>query len=270
MTDTSYEVVAHNSATASENRIHDDEVAASFGFRGGLVPGVDVYAYLCRPVLDRWGERYLAAGRASTRFERPVFDGEVVRIEHQLDGDGVLRAEAVTAAGPCAWLRAELVDDPTAAEPAPAPGPVAPLPHPDQRPPASPETLVEGTALGTLEAGFTPDEAAAYLDEVVDPHSPVAELGLVHPGWLLRFANRVLSSTVLLGPWIHVGSEIRHLRPVAVGETMSVRGTVERLFERKGHRFVTLDATVVDSDGAVRWAATHTAIYQPRQVRTDL
>ena len=39
-------VVARNDAEASENRIHDDRVAAEYGFRGGLVPGVTVYAYL--------------------------------------------------------------------------------------------------------------------------------------------------------------------------------------------------------------------------------
>ena len=33
---------AHNDAAASANKIHDDAVAAQYGFRGGLVPGVSV------------------------------------------------------------------------------------------------------------------------------------------------------------------------------------------------------------------------------------
>ena len=33
---------ASNEATESENKIHDDTVAAQYGFRGGLVPGVSV------------------------------------------------------------------------------------------------------------------------------------------------------------------------------------------------------------------------------------
>ena len=41
-----YRVEAFNTAKASENKIHDDEVARRFGFGGGLVPGVDVYAYM--------------------------------------------------------------------------------------------------------------------------------------------------------------------------------------------------------------------------------
>lgn len=38
------EIVAFNTAHASENRIHDDATAKRYGFAGGLVPGVDVYA----------------------------------------------------------------------------------------------------------------------------------------------------------------------------------------------------------------------------------
>ena len=41
-----YRVEAFNTAKASENKIHDDAVAHRFGFAGGLVPGVDVYAYM--------------------------------------------------------------------------------------------------------------------------------------------------------------------------------------------------------------------------------
>ena len=39
-------LTAHNDAAASANKIHDDAVAQQYGFRGGLVPGVSVYAYM--------------------------------------------------------------------------------------------------------------------------------------------------------------------------------------------------------------------------------
>ena len=41
-----YRVEAFNTAKESDNKIHDDAVARRFGFTGGLVPGVDVYAYM--------------------------------------------------------------------------------------------------------------------------------------------------------------------------------------------------------------------------------
>ena len=50
-----YVVEAYNTATQSTNKIHDDDVARTYGFRGGLVPGVDVYAYLTHVPAERWG-----------------------------------------------------------------------------------------------------------------------------------------------------------------------------------------------------------------------
>ena len=47
-----YALDAFNTATESANKIHDDTVAKNLGFRGGLVPGVDVYAYLCHIPAD--------------------------------------------------------------------------------------------------------------------------------------------------------------------------------------------------------------------------
>ena len=46
-----YRVRAFNTAVASENKIHDDTVARRYGFSGGLVPGVEVYAYMTHPCL---------------------------------------------------------------------------------------------------------------------------------------------------------------------------------------------------------------------------
>ena len=40
---------AVNTAPDSENKMHDDRVAAQYGFRGGLVPGVTVYGYMTVP-----------------------------------------------------------------------------------------------------------------------------------------------------------------------------------------------------------------------------
>ena len=75
-----YDVEAFNTATASTNKIHDDDVARSLGFRGGLVPGVDVYAYLCHVPAEQWGERWVERGAISARFASPVYDGDAVSV----------------------------------------------------------------------------------------------------------------------------------------------------------------------------------------------
>ena len=50
-----YRVEAYNTAHFSENKIHDDEVARRYGFSGGLVPGVDVMAYMMHMPVAKWG-----------------------------------------------------------------------------------------------------------------------------------------------------------------------------------------------------------------------
>ena len=58
-----YQLLAYNSARQSENKMHDDGVARQFGFGGGLVPGVDVYAYMAHPAVARWGRSFLRRAR---------------------------------------------------------------------------------------------------------------------------------------------------------------------------------------------------------------
>jgi hypothetical protein len=52
-----YRVQAYNTAKLSENKMHDDTVAKRFGFSGGLVPGVDVMAYMMHLPVKKWGPR---------------------------------------------------------------------------------------------------------------------------------------------------------------------------------------------------------------------
>jgi acyl dehydratase len=75
-----YEVNAFNTAASSDNKIHDDTVARRFGFRGGLVPGVEVYAYMAHMPVARWGRAWLEGGGMECRFLKPVYDGAVARV----------------------------------------------------------------------------------------------------------------------------------------------------------------------------------------------
>jgi len=50
-----YEVTANNYAEEFENKIHNSAVAPSFGFKGGLVPGISDHAYMTHPVVQALG-----------------------------------------------------------------------------------------------------------------------------------------------------------------------------------------------------------------------
>src|SRR5438128_12021153 len=75
-----WSVRAFNTAKQSENKMHDDAVAQRFGFSGGLVPGVDVMAYMMHLPVAQWGRVFLERGLIEARFVKPVYDGEIVNI----------------------------------------------------------------------------------------------------------------------------------------------------------------------------------------------
>ena len=77
----SWQGEAFNQSRESENRIHSDEVAREYGFKGGLVPGVTVSAYLIHPGVEAWGLDWLTRGRASVMVGSPLYDGRPFRVE---------------------------------------------------------------------------------------------------------------------------------------------------------------------------------------------
>ncbi len=76
----SHTLTAHNDAAASANKIHDDTVARQYGFRGGLVPGISVYAYMTYPLVHSFGEAWLTRGTAQVQFAKPIYAGDQVTV----------------------------------------------------------------------------------------------------------------------------------------------------------------------------------------------
>jgi len=261
-TTTIWQVEAFNTATESENKIHDDSVARGLGFRGGLVPGVDVYAYLTHPPVEQWGLAWLERGSMHARFHQPVYDGEATTITCAHINETTLELTATNA-------RDEVCATATAMLPSSALPPVGldaypRLPLPADPPAASQTSLTPGTQLGALEHGFHADNAIAYLANVRETLGVYVDDRIAHPGWLLRDANYVLAANVRLGPWIHVGSEVQNLGVVADGARLSIRGAVLANYERKGHELVELDLLMVADETRPVLHVHHTAIYRPR------
>ena len=256
-----YLVHAFNTAKESENKIHDDSVAARFGFTGGLVPGVDVYAYMTHQAVAKWGRAWLEHGTAECRFGKPVYDGEIAEVEATIIEGGI--GISVTSKGEnCAIGQAALPP----AEPAPSLDgwPDSPLRH--ERAPASETSLPMGGWINARGIVCTPDFVRQYLHDVRETADLYAEEGLVHPGTVLRLCNYALSNNVVLGPWIHVGSKLRNFAAARVGDTLTARAKVTSNHMHKGHKFVVLDALVVANNTTPIARVEHTAIYLPRQV----
>jgi acyl dehydratase len=259
-----YRVQARNTAVDSENRIHRDDTAKQYGFRGGLVPGVDVYAYLTHAPAMAWGLDWLTRGTMAARFLQPVYDGVRVRIVATPDEpDRELQLELLDPASDvCASADAALpvvrVAPPTLADMPDAPLPTA-------RPPASAASLAVGTVLGSLDVGFRADRAEEYLSAIGEQAPLYRAEGIAHPGWLLRLANAILVANVELGPWIHVSSVSTHFGVLRDGQRVQTRAVVLDEYERKGHRFVELDVVMVADGERPVLRVRHTAIYEPRR-----
>lgn len=256
-----YQVRAFNGAAASENKIHDDAVAQRFGFKGALVPGVAVFAYMAHVPVARWGRTFLERGTANCRFLRPVYDGNLVQVSGVGEGDGL--ALLVESGGErCATGHAAM--------PAPRPAPAtdslpAGIP-PAERPKASEDSLAVGRTLGIVPMIIDRAMLSDYLDEVRETDPLYRTEGLVHPGQILRLANFALLQNVVLGPWIHVGSTIRFHSPARVGDELTLRSRITSNTVNKGHAIMAFDA-IVAADGARAVAEIgHSAIWRPRQV----
>jgi hypothetical protein len=257
-------------AEVTENKIHEDGLARDLGFRGALVPGVTVYAWMTHPVVAALGTAWLERGSFRTRFATPVYFDEPIRIEASVTerpADAVtIEVRAVNAREEtCATATFRLGPGPAPAAPHVADYPAAPLPA--ERPRVTREILAAQPILGTPEVLLDPPTIHAFLERVGESlalySAPAAP---AHPGLYLHEANKALSRNVVVSPWIHVESEGQQLGSARAGERLETRAKVGRLFEKKGHQFVELDLLQL-ADG-VRPVARirHTAIYQLRGV----
>ena len=259
-----HEVNAFNLSAASENKIHDDAVAQKFGFQGGLVPGVEVYAYMSNLPVRQFGAEWLSGGTAECRFLKPVYDGRQAVASGILEDDGSLTLKVETESVLCGSGTASAshkISAPDVADYA-----TAPLPEYDGRPDAAPEALVEGQIMGTFVQEMEASALTQYLLDVREDLDLYAANEIVHPGWLLRLGNRALSMNVKLGPWIHVGSKITNFAVARYGDTLESRARVAKQYEHKGHRFVELEVLLVANGETAIAQIDHTAIYRPRQV----
>jgi hypothetical protein len=257
---------AWNPVPESENLIHSDEIARAYGFRGGLVPGVTVSAYLLHPAAVAWGRDWLARGQAHAVVHSPVYDGERFRVEVENATDDAYDARLVDVYGKvCASAEVTL--------PASAPEPPArrgdPLLRRDAERPRASRAVMESLrrhGLGAMPARWS--EAAEITHYLRDPRSmaPVfRDEGLANPAFLLGLTNWVLGSNVEMSPWLHLETRSQHYCPIRPECELTVEAAIADLFEKKGHGFVDVDVEVYSGADALAMASVRLrAIYQLR------
>ena len=253
-----YQVVARNFSQAHENKIHSDEIARKYGFKGALVPGVAVYGHLTHPLVERLGEDWLSRSVSEVRFLKPAYHGDELEItcseDHagfhlQCQHDGTLLAE----------MRSTL----PAQMPSPEDQAVFNAPaKPRQRPLISWETVIENQPFEPWHWQITEDGNQTHAREIADS-LPIYRT-CAHPHWLLSIANRALTREYAMPAWIHTGSEIRYRALLKVGDAVRVDAVPMEKWQRKGHEFIRLYIAYHRHD-TLTTEIFHTAIFKVAQ-----
>lgn len=259
--------VAYNAATESENRIHADDVARRFGFRGGLVPGVTVFAYLVQPALEAFGLDWLSGGAATIACKKPLYDGAGFEVALSVEpGARAYAGRVIDEAGVlCAEGRVWI---PRESPAAPRRSGARPVPALEARPLATRAALeqLREQGMGALRLRWNADgEMGRTSRELADMPALVRpdRSGFANPAFVLGLANWVLARNVRLDAWIHAGSELQNFSALSLGDEVTVESRVVELFEKGGHEFVDLEVAAFSGDRAVM-SASHRAIYQLR------
>jgi hypothetical protein len=258
-----YEVRTQNTHSSSENRMHSDEVAAAYGFKRALVPGVTVFSQMTQPLVAKHGAAWLSRGMAEVTFSKPAYDGDLLRVTGERDAEGRYALKCVNEEGvELARMTSHLRESPPVID---ARSSIAPSP-PREKQLASWDLMEAGVPFPALLWQPTRDDNLQWCADVRDELALYSDgsTPLLHPGFILRQANLVLRHRFTLPAWIHTESRIQFNSAAHAGDDLEVRAIPEEKWRHKGHEFVRLYVCVSRGE-QVLCEILHTAIFQPRK-----
>ena len=243
----SWTAEAFNQSPDSSNRIHSDEVAKEFGFKGGLVPGVTVSAYLTHPAVAAWGLDWLGGGRAHVVVGKPLYDTYRFEVDVSDVTDtsyhGILTDQTGTQ---CANGFVDMGSG--LAEPPAMRGDKL-LKKGQAIPDATREEMEKLKERGMLALPARWDDTnnmSTYLRN----RQAMPELlrfdggAYANPSFMLGLTNWVLAGNAYMNPWIHLQTDSQFFTPVPNGSELICECAIVELFNKKGHEFVDVDVDV--------------------------
>jgi hypothetical protein len=242
-----WRATAFNQATDSSNQIHSDEMAQAYGFRGGLVPGVTVSAYLVHPAVEAWGTEWLSRGSAQAVVSTPVYDGynfdvvlaDVTGIFYRAilsDQDGTQNASASVC------LCEALPEPPTMRGD-------AILQKNQVIPNATREEMerLRESGMLALQVRWNEDNyMSSYLKEAnsMPALHNFRDSAYANAAFMLSLTNWVLAGNAYMNPWIHLQVDWQNYAPVANNTVLITECDIRDLYQKKGHEFVDLNVDV--------------------------
>lgn len=237
---------AFNQVPNSQNEIHGDKVAQDYGFKGGLVPGVTVSAYLLHPAAEAFGMDFLSRGHAHVRVTSPLYDKEPFEVQVQDARPDGYSAVLVRPDGTAS--ASARVDIPARTEEPPVRrgDPIG-----DKQETLAPATTENMRALqnhgcrALVYRWEAEHEMSTYLRDRELMAAPYRE-GYANPSFILGLSNWLLAGNAYMNPWVHMKTESRFYAPIAAGTKLVGEMSIANLFEKKGHEFVDAVINVYD------------------------
>ena len=266
-----WESKAYNQVPDSENEIHGDAIAQQFGFKGALVPGATVAAYLVHPVVEELGFEFLSSGMFSAKFQAPVYDNFDFTVETSVKAENQFSAEISQSVGQvCASAVINIA--PLDLEPPSLRGDKLGDPK-GERKPATPEImrgLKEQGCKAFEDIWQEQHQMATYLRDPSKMASPFYTEKFANPAFLIGMSNLVFASNAQMNPWILVEAHCQNFK--ALPEGCKVLGEMEvlDLFNRRGHEFADSRINLFDANFGNCFSSIRLrAIYKVRDGKTS-
>ena len=270
---TAFTITALNDATDSENRMHSDDVAARYGFKGALVSGVNVFGYMTQPLVAQLGTQWLSNTGFDVRFLLPAYEGDTISVDsvpsispERIAFEDRIETRASNQTGTmlatlASWpleksdySRAQAMREQAQQE--------AVIYSHEDRPLLTWDVIQIEKAAPTWHWTPSAEDNARHVtpqrDMAACYRGPEA---LIHPYFLLDTCNRALMRLYRLPAWIHVGTVGSMLRAIKINEKITVDCRPIDRWERKGHQFIRLYISMFSGDDLV-FEAEHTAIFR--------
>ncbi len=249
MTIANWTGTAFNQVPDSQNQIHGDEIAKQFGFKGGLVPGVTVSAYMIHPAVEAFGMDYLRKGYAHCRVNSPLYDEETFLVEVVDESDSSCSTCLQRPDGtPLATADIRIEELPP--EPPRIRGDE--ISGKDTEPPVATRENMQRLQQEGCKAFVYSWNADHDMSTYLRDRSQMAELftrdGFANPSFVLGISNWMLASNAHMNPWVHMETRSQNFAAIPSGTNLLSEMTVVDLFEKKGHEFVDADVHVFDAD----------------------
>jgi acyl dehydratase len=251
---------AVNISSESENRIHADDEARQYGFKGGLVPGIGTFAYVCEALRAHTSDAWLAHGFTTVKFCGPVYHGETITVSISED-DGAGHFVVTNPAGvTCAEGRYAESESPRYRGRKPRLAAQQRWPEPKEM---VGSTLVDLEQLGSVTETILAADVTEFMTKLgLDPE-PYLNSNRAPLSYIARlYVSLMRANFVRVGPSIHAGLDVQVQRPVELGEVLTLRSRVDSLYRRARQNYWAYETGYFDAgDTPAVWTLQH-AIYQ--------